>query len=520
MSTSPKEIELKLEVSPEDQEQLKRSRAFQGFTADRATTKILLSVYFDTVDQALRKAKTILRVRKVGRAWIQTVKLGTGLSGGLSNAIEVEHPVKGRSIDLSVIEDPQIRDRLAQIIGDNPLQECFETNIRRTTRLFTSHADGSEIEVAFDTGEIKLGDNSLPLAEIELELKSGSISALFEAAREILGATPFHFSPCNKAERGFRFAEGQIDARLTPRLADDAALAADETVERAFRNILRSCLTQITHNREVILAGNDPEGPHQFRIGLRRLRSAFRLFKPALHPGTFKPLDDMARSLAIETGNVRDLDVLTDEIINPLADDVPAGLSMASLLEHLNGVREQRRAALKERLAQPDINGFLFDLAAYTESRGWLDTDNFDQTAVLAQPILSYSRKALKKQWKKVSQYGSKIDDLAIPERHEMRKALKKLRYGIEFFGSLYPPKEIKPFLKRMKKLQDIFGYLNDVAMAEKLASLSAANSKAAGPVQLAIGFTIGWHDAQSRAMWPHAKGYWLETQKVPKFWR
>ncbi|WP_417677613.1 CHAD domain-containing protein [Roseibium sp.] len=519
MSKSPKEIELKLEVSPDVLDQLKRGGALQRFAGGRAVTKPLLSIYFDTPDQALRKAKISLRVRKVGRSWVQTAKLGTGVRGGLSSAVEAEHPVRGRAIDFSVIEDAGVLKTLTDVIGDKPLTECFETDIRRTTRLLTSKEDGSEIEVAFDLGEVKAGERTQTLAEVEFELKTGSGARLLEAAREIVGAAPFRLSPWSKAERGFRLAEGAAETGIRPKSAGDIALPPDETVELAFREILRSCLTQIADNRVAILESDDPEGPHQFRIGLRRLRSAFRLFKPVLNPQTLKDLDAQARVLATEAGKVRDLDVLTDEIVSPLAKVAPQGIGLEPLLEHLRTIREESRAALHAHLSAPDVNAFLFDLAAYTEGRGWLDIDNFDQTARLAQTIRVYSRKALDKQWKKVSSYGSRIDDLTIPERHEMRKALKKLRYGVEFFGSLYPKSDLKPFLKRMKRLQDIFGYLNDVAMAEKLAALPDIDGKSSRQVLLAIGFVIGWHEAQSSGTWPHAKGYWQDTKKVPKFW-
>lgn len=519
MSKSPREIELKLEVSPDVLDQLKRGGALQRFTGGRAVTKSLQSIYFDTPDQALRKAKISLRVRKVGRSWVQTAKLGTGVAGGLSSAVEAEHPVSGRAIDFSVIEDPAVLEILTNTIGGKPLGECFETDIRRTARLLTFREDGSEVEVAFDTGEIRAGGRSRPLAEVEFELKTGSSASLLEAAREIVGAAPFRLSPWSKAERGFRLADGDEDTAIRPKGAEDVTFPPEETVELAFREILRSCLTQIADNRIAILQGDDPEGPHQFRIGLRRLRSAFRLFKPVLNPLTFRDLDAQARILATEAGKVRDLDVLTDEIVSPLAKVAPDGIGLEPLLTHLGTIREEGRAALHSHLSAPDVNGFLFDLAAYTEGRGWLDLDSFDQTARLAQTIRVYSRKALDKQWKKVSGYGSRIDELTIPERHEMRKALKKLRYGVEFFGSLYPKSDLKPFLKRMKRLQDIFGYLNDVAMAEKLADLPSTNGKPSRQILLAIGFVIGWHEAQSSGTWPHAKGYWQDTKKVPKFW-
>jgi triphosphatase len=518
MSKSSREIELKLEVPTEAQEPLKKAPAPAGFKAGRAVTRTLHSIYFDTPDQALRRAKISLRVRKVGQSWVQTAKIGTGVAGGLSAAIEAEHPVGGRAIDLAVIEDPQLLRYLVETIDGQVLEETFETLIRRTTRVLTGE-DGSSIEVAFDAGDIKAGDKLQPLAEVELELKDGAAASLYAAASGLLGGTPFRFSPHSKAERGFRLAGDEDDEVLAPRIASTVMLDASETVEHAFRKVLRSCLDQIAHNRMAVLSGDAPEGPHQLRIGLRRLRSAFRLFKPVLNPLTFQELDVAARTLAAEVGKLRDLDVLADEIVAPLAAHAPEGLVLEPLLKHLAAVRVACRAEVMTCLEDPKVNEFLFGLAAYTEGRGWLDAENFDQTGLLAAAVSKQARKALDRQWKKVAVCGDRIGELTIAERHEMRKALKKLRYGVEFFGTLYPKGDVKPFLKRLKKLQDIFGYLNDVAIAEKLLRIPGPKGPGASAIAQATGYAVGWHEAQSSHMWSYAKDYWADTKSVPKFW-
>jgi len=520
MSKSGREIELKLELDPTAQDAIKRAGTIAGFTASRSVSKTLQSIYFDTPDQALRKAKISLRVRKVGRSWVQTAKLGTGVMGGLSSPVEAEHPVQGRALDFSVIEDPTVREKLSEAIGDAPLSECFETVMKRTTRMLTRESDGADIELAFDTGNILAGAGTQPLVELEMELKSGPSMALFEAARALLGETPFRFSPYSKAERGYRFAEGQVPEDRSPYFADNIRFTAGTSTELAFRDVLRSCLTQISENRLAVLSSEDPEGPHQLRVGLRRLRSAFRLFKPVINPGTVAPLDAMARTIANEAGALRDLDVLVEEIVAPLVDKAPPSLSFDTLLNHLNASRDQdTRTTLTDHLKSAEVNEFLLNLAAYTEGRGWLDPENFDQTTLLAQPIETFAGKALARQWKKVLGYGKRLEELSIEERHEMRKAMKKMRYGIEFYGSLYPADTVKPFLKRMKKLQDIFGYLNDVAMAETLPDKCRALERKSPEATQAIGFVIGWHEAQCQAMWQHAKGYWDATRKTPKFW-
>lgn len=521
MTKTAREIELKLELDASAQESVKRSGTVDGFTAGRAATKTLQSIYFDTPDQALRAAKISVRVRKSGRSWLQTVKVGTGVMGGMSSPIEAEHPVTGRALDFSVIDDADVLAKLDEVIGGKPLSECFETVMKRTTRNLTRDADGTHIELAFDTGNILAGPESHPLAEVEMELKSGPSAALFETAKGLLNDAPFRFSPYSKAERGYRFAEGRSDDKREPYFAKSVTFELGVTTEHAFRDVLRSCLTQISENRLAVLASEDPEGPHQLRVGLRRLRSAFRLFRPILNPGTAAQLDNMARTIAGEAGALRDLDVLIDEIVQPLAAKAPPSLSFDALLDTLNTARgTDTRTALVDHLKSAEVNAFLLDLAAYTEGRGWLDPENFQQTALLAQPIEAFAATALARQWKKVNKYGKRIDDLSVPERHEMRKAMKKMRYGIEFFSSLYPVNEVKPLLKRMKKLQDIFGYLNDVAMAERLPEMSSVEGADAVNAGQAIGFVIGWHEAQAQTMWQHAKGYWDATTEVPKFWR
>ncbi|WP_299478276.1 CYTH and CHAD domain-containing protein [uncultured Roseibium sp.] len=520
MSKSGREIELKLELDQSAQDAMKRVGAIRGFSAGRAVTKTLQSIYFDTPDQALRKARISLRVRKSGRSWVQTVKIGTGVVGGLSSPVEAEHPVKGRALDFSVIEDPKVSKTLSEVIADAPLSECFETIMKRTTRVLTRESDGAEIELAFDTGNILAGEGGQPLVELEMELKSGPSAAIYDAAITLLNDVPFRFSPYSKAERGYLFAEGQTAETPKPCFAEAIRFTPGTSVELAFRDVLRSCLKQISENRVVVLGSEDPEGPHQLRVGLRRLRSAFRLFKPVLNPATVAPLDRMARTIASEVGSMRDLDVLIDEIVEPLIEKAPASLSFDALLETLNASRgEDTRGAVLTHLRSAEVNAFLLDLAAYTETRGWLDPENFDQTALLAKPIEIHSGKALAKQWKKVLGYGKRLEKLTIPERHDMRKAMKKMRYGIEFYGSLYPADTVKPFLKRMKKLQDIFGYLNDVAMAETLPEKAKVSGKNALAATQAIGFVIGWHEAQCHTMWQHAKGYWDATRETHRFW-
>ncbi len=119
-------------------------------------------------------------------------------------------------------------------------------------------------------------------------------------------------------------------------------------------------------------------------------------------------------------------------------------------------------------------------------------------------PVSPYSRKVLNKTWRRAAYYGKRLDELSPEERHEMRKTLKKLRYEAEFFAAIYKSRTTAKFIKRLKDLQDIFGYMVDVRMAPRIveiqqqAGLGCAGARAAG-------YTVGRHEAEAAYAWKRA---------------
>lgn len=511
------EVELKLELDPGTAENIKISGPAAGFDSGKTATSQLRSIYFDTPDLHLHKAKIAARVRKYGRRWIQTVKLGKALSGGLSTPIEIETDISGPEFELDLVADEAIRSQIAKCTGGARLVPCFETVMQRSQRNLTRE-DGTVIEAALDLGEIIAGDKRLPLCELELELKSGGIGALYEAAQALTASHPFRFSPMSKAERGYRLFLGKAETEMN---AGTIELTDRMSVEEAYQHILRSCIDQISAARMVCLTSGDPEGPHQLRIGLRRLRTAFKLFRPALDPRRTCALDQAASRYAAAAGALRDLDVLADDITAPLASHAPDGINIALLLGQLGKDRQKARESLGGELNSASFNGFLLALAGYCETGGWRRGGDVRQEECLAGPVISFASEAIGKRWRKVQKYGLRLDTLSRSERHEMRKALKKFRYGLEFFASLYPGAPRKTFLKQLKRLQDVFGYLNDVAMAERLAALApgAGKTTRAAALAAASGFVLGWHEAEARNAWAEARSGWKEACKAKPCW-
>ena len=93
------EIELKLAVRPPDLAKLKA--ALRATASQPEATSGLASTYYDTADHALKRRHLSLRVRKVGRRFVQTVKSYEGAGSDLVSSGEWEDPVIGTHPDLA-----------------------------------------------------------------------------------------------------------------------------------------------------------------------------------------------------------------------------------------------------------------------------------------------------------------------------------------------------------------------------------------------------------------------------------
>ena len=100
-----------------------------------------------------------------------------------------------------------------------------------------------------------------------------------------------------------------------------------------------------------------------------------------------------------------------------------------------------------------------------------------------------------------------------------MRKALKTLRYTAEFFASLYPEPATRQFIKEIRSLQEVFGYLTDVVAAERLNAICHEGCGDSREAQRAAGYVLGWHNAQAAQAWKDAHKGWQKLDALPRPW-
>ncbi len=511
------EIELKFVVDEPAARQLRNRVRAMKIASGAARTRTLRSIYLDTPEHRLKQAGMALRLRRDGRRWVQTVKASRELHGGLSQVGEVESPAPGGRVSLESIPDLSVRNAVLQCVNGSVLEPVCETVIRRTA-IELSPENGVRAELAIDVGEILANGRSEAFREAEIEMIEGGPRGLFDIAQALLPDTGWRFSRLSKGARGYLLAEkGTIELELSPRNAEVVTLDPGQTTELAARDIMRECFDQIASNVAVVRSVDDPEGPHQLRVGLRRLRSAFSIFSSVLACPEMERLNGEARWLGQEVGRLRDIDVVLNEIIMREAKAFPEEIGIATLAEKLAPQVAETRQALRQTLSQPRVRAFLLDLARFTETRGWLLPHDYEQTERLARPVSEFAGRAINRRWKKVVNRSRGLATLNNEARHDLRKELKKLRYVIEFLSPLYPSKRVDPFVKRLKKLQTVFGELNDAATVKAMFAGRELGDVAS---ERAVGWVTGASLARADYAWTGAKLLWRKLEDTRPFWK
>ena len=242
----PKEIEIKLAIPPASVPRLKQVPLLRAL-AQPAKSETEVSVYFDTDKHKLYKKGLMLRVRRIGDRYIQTIKATR--ASALFERDEWESEIPGEMPDLRLARGTALEPLLGHKLR-RELRPLFETRVRRTT--YPIGNGKSDIALTLDKGKIVVGRRSAPLCELELELKRGEEGELFDVARDLARALPAQLAIKSKSERGYDLLEGR-DAAAVKAVPVD--LQAGTSTRAGFRAIGHACLKQVIGNEPALLAG-------------------------------------------------------------------------------------------------------------------------------------------------------------------------------------------------------------------------------------------------------------------------
>jgi len=500
-----REIELKLAATPEVLRRLRKLPALGSGAEGPWCSETLRAIYYDTAERTLAAEGIGFRVRRSGRRIVQTVKTA-GEAGAASNRLEAEAPLLSEGPDARLIPDPELRQQVLGLVAGG-LVPVFETQIRRQKRVLAR--DGARIEVALDLGEIRNATAAEPVAEVELELLEGTPGVLFALARDLVAAEPtLEVALASKAERGHALGSPHERAAVK---ASPVALPEGAGAGSALAMVVRSCLAQVIANQPAVRAGL-PDGVHQMRVALRRLRAALAAARTLSTSAAAAAIEAEARDLAQVLGAARDWDVFTSQILEPVQAAFPAEAGLIELGARAATARAQAWGTLLRATEAPRLTLFVLDAAAWAE-------DLAASPLAEAMPAVELARTVLRKRRKKATALGSRLESLSIDERHDLRKELKKLRYGGEFFESLFSGKAAGGFRKALAGLQDTFGALNDAATAAHLLE-TLVEGRATPEVARASGIVAGWHAHAATTAFADAKKRWDRFASTRPFWK
>lgn len=236
-------------------------------------------------------------------------------------------------------------------------------------------------------------------------------------------------------------------------------LAPDMTSLDAVRTIHLNLLDTMTRNEAGTMKNIDAEFLHDFRVAVRRTRSALsQLDKGILADPDIAAAKANFKWVGQQTNQMRDLDVYLIDYPK-LQASLPAAYQ-----SHLFPFRAylQNQGKKEARKVAGMIRGQRYkkirdDWKAYLN--GELDA----AYGKAARPIKPEADAKIWKTYKRVMKEGNAIDDTSpAAALHNLRITCKKLRYLLEFFQSIYPPKKIQSVIKTLKQFQDVLGTFQD----------------------------------------------------------
>jgi len=258
-----------------------------------------------------------------------------------------------------------------------------------------------------------------------------------------------------------------FDRRPHAELAKPAQdLEPDQRSDAAMKSVHRRQLLAMRRNEEGVRRNIDTEFLHDFRVAVRRTRSAL-----AQVPGVF-PKAVVGRFgrgfswLGQATGPLRDLDVYLlslpryaeclPEELRPGLDPVAHDLQQRHRKEH----RRLRAVLATSRYRQL--------IQSWDE---FLDREVPPRTSLpnAARPIRELASERIRRSHRRVIKKGKAIKAGSPPVRlHRLRIECKKLRYLLEFFSSMYSEREVRRLVGALKKLQNNLGDFNDHVLQQQ----------------------------------------------------
>ena len=512
MPVSNTETELKLRLAdPACMERLLTSPLLAELSAQPATVQRLETTYYDTSDQRLLKSRLSYRLRLADGQWTATVKADGTSDGGLHQRKEYNIPTDKPLPTIEPFLTTDIGGRLTEAAGSGRLEPLFSTNFERHL-LNIITPGGSSIELALDNGEICAGAKQQKILELELELKAGHTRDLVwlgAALAEEFALLPEQKSKLYRATllAGLADELGHDIPQPSPLRKKSAALPAYKVLSQI---IVFTIHQVIAAQQNYITCPGNPETLHDFRIALRKLRALLHFAKPLLPTEEYMFWQDKLNVWSHKLGDGRDLDVFSTawhEMADYMAEILPQTASKSSLAALIDAKRDEVRDSLQLAVLGGQMTPVLCGLWAFIET--WAE-----ENAEIAIPIFKEFLLPRLTHW--LQQFLALGDELDLTDRNavqKLRTAGKRLRYTLDSLSPVLPD-NTRLLSKRLEKLQDLLGTVQDVAYTPPLLH-ELVKASASRLTHREAGLITGWQLARSAAALNNWHKVWNKVKKT-----
>jgi CHAD domain-containing protein len=448
-----------------------------GYRIEGEGTKDLDDAYFDTPDWRINHAGFTCRVRRKGTSAELTLKSMAETVEGIRSRREVTERLALTEPIEPTCAPGVCGEMLRAVSGRRPLEQLFRVKTNRAT--FALHDAVSQVaEIAVDATTITGGVEEARLERVEVEIAGGSVERARRFVDVMVAALGLKPSETSKFGAGLA-ASGHHVPPKKPSLGVteiDAGMSAGEVAYA----VLRKQFAVFVMSEPGTRLGEDIEALHDMRVATRRLRAAMSLFEPYLAP-RLQAYREQFGWVADVLGEVRDLDVQLERMADwreGLAEEQAHALDSidALLVERREAARKRLLAALNSRRYESLVSRF-----ATVLKRG--SPRSF---APAKPPALTVAPALVAKRYRQLRKAGDDIGPRSpASDYHALRIRGKKLRYAVEFFGSLYG-RPATEFAERLTALQDLLGLHQDAEVAETmLAEIANGRGRRLGPATL-----------------------------------
>ncbi|MEH6403986.1 MAG: CHAD domain-containing protein [Sneathiella sp.] len=268
------------------------------------------------------------------------------------------------------------------------------------------------------------------------------------------------------------------EARLKTYKLPELNLRHQQSIEEAAKCIFKECAEHLQVNFDRFSADQNEKSLMQIRVGMRRTRVALQIFKDVIPEKSAKRFKREFKYFGKRFGPARDL----DELLFGMLEEKCVYPELSKAHEALRVVVKQERAQeyskLGAELAEGRLTSLLISFDAWLKE-DWLENATPDAQKMMKADIGPFAIEVIGRGQQKLFKKAGSLDEKSLSELHKIRKYVKRCRYHLRFFSTLFDERRMQEGFSALVSLQNNLGAINDVSIGLDLMARFSAQIQA-----------------------------------------